>query len=365
VAPDPPLPDLSRDYHGEGLELMANIPKSTVTVTDNKSAVPKAKVGIALAAYAPNPEFFAAQLNSLLSQTCQDWICHIRLDSPLEDLRRVWSGKEVGARFFTDSRFLWSENPARLGHRKNFEACIGDVARHDDVRWIFCCDQDDIWKPEKISTMVAALAVAPPLSLAHSDMIISRDGSMTNSPSGDSMNKASIWRTEHRQVQNNRPQHFLVHNIVTGAAAAFDADLARRFPVLADAVDFHDHWFGLVASCSGSVVAIPEPLVIYRQHGDNVVGAREYRHSYLPGDDMASARARALDSWKRSHALLNAVLRQGIALPFWVRAVFGRAPDFGFGLLMLALLNGSRDGKYARECVIRAIGKALWCLKER
>jgi hypothetical protein len=307
-------------------------------------------VGIALAAYAPDPLFFAAQLESIVTQTYQDWVCHVRLDSPLMSLR----DDTLLANFFSEPRFIWVENPTRLGHKKNFEAVIQDVA-NSGVRWIFCCDQDDIWKPQKIDIMVKALTGAPPLSLVHSDMILGLEGSSGH----------SVWAVERRQIKNCRPQHFLVHNLVTGASAAFDADLASKFPVIAAVADFHDYWFGLMASCHGGVIAVHEPLVIYRQHDGNVVGAKAFRGSYLPQDKSPAAVTRAVNSWIRSHQLMNSVVQCGIELPFWIRAVFGRTPDFGIGLLCLAFIHLPGDRKFARECIIRALGKAVWCLRGR
>jgi hypothetical protein len=43
----------------------------------------------------------------------------------------------------------------------------------------------------------------------------------------------------------------------------------------------HDHWYALVASAFGHIVAISEPLIEYRQHGANVTGAKKWGTPYV------------------------------------------------------------------------------------
>src|SRR5690606_34530724 len=86
------------------------------------------------------------------------------------------------------------------------------------------------------------------------------------------------------QFQDIRPQkngfaRMLVSNTVTGCTSLFNEKLARTAtPVPNDAV-MHDWWLALVASALGAIHTIEEPLLDYRQHGGNTLGAREYRAS--------------------------------------------------------------------------------------
>ena len=40
-----------------------------------------------------------------------------------------------------------------------------------------------------------------------------------------------------------------------------------------DRVAMHDWWMALAAACFGKIEFIKEPTILYRQHGNNVVGA--------------------------------------------------------------------------------------------
>jgi hypothetical protein len=70
-------------------------------------------------------------------------------------------------------------------------------------------------------------------------------------------------------------ENALVENIATGCTIVLNAAarqlLLRSLP--ADGVRMHDWWAYLTLSAFGRVVYDPEPRILYRQHGGNVVGA--------------------------------------------------------------------------------------------
>lgn len=66
----------------------------------------------------------------------------------------------------------------------------------------------------------------------------------------------------------------LKHRVVTGATFACKARLLETaLPIPAGWP--HDAWLALVAASRGKLCAIPETLIAYRQHEDNVVGGRK------------------------------------------------------------------------------------------
>ena len=65
----------------------------------------------------------------------------------------------------------------------------------------------------------------------------------------------------------------LIENVVTGCTSFINKallDVAK--PIPSDSI-LHDKWLALVASRFGSIIFIPAPLVSYRQHESNVIGA--------------------------------------------------------------------------------------------
>jgi hypothetical protein len=225
------------------------------------------RVGIALAAYKPDPAVFAEQLESIANQDFKNWHCLVTCDSSLEELRvdhRL-------APFFSDNRFDFFENPIRLGHKANFDRAINLVAAIPDVDAIACSDQDDVWVPHKISRLVEALTGKPGGSLVHSDMRL-----FFSIPGESSRIGGALWAEEHRQVGNSGSHPMILRSIVNGAAMMFDAQLVRLSGGIPPEVSFHDQWYAALAASLGGVYPVRECLVNYRQHGKNVVGASRF-----------------------------------------------------------------------------------------
>ena len=115
------------------------------------------KVGIALAAYRPHPEYFLKQLETIQSQTFREWVCVITFDSEMD----IFKNDLRFAPYFNDSRFHWFQNEVRLGYLANFESALRRCLSHS-VRAVAFCDQDDAWYPEKIQSLYERLLHLPP-----------------------------------------------------------------------------------------------------------------------------------------------------------------------------------------------------------
>ncbi|MGK5090043.1 hypothetical protein WDW86_21030 [Bdellovibrionota bacterium FG-2] len=307
------------------------------------------KIALAMAIYEPKAEHFLEQLQSIKDQTFQAWQCFITSDSPIATFR---SNPDF-ATFFEDARVVWSENPQRLGHKKNFERAI-QLASGSGAQAVGCADQDDLWYPEKLAVSKGALEKAGPLSLVHCDMDVLRNGGQ---PKGQK-DAQTAWKTERRGIHDCAPQHFLIRNIVAGCSMLFDAELARRFASIPEEAEYHDHWYALVASCYGGVHAIAEPLFAYRVHGENVVGVSPY-HSlfYVPqGVDARGVIQKCKTGWKKSQSLALAAQSAGLPMNDCQRGIFLKQ-DLGLGILMMGLRHLGDDLPLARACLARGAGK--------
>ena len=86
------------------------------------------------------------------------------------------------------------------------------------------------------------------------------------------------------QPLRNRFARLLVSNTVTGCTALCNEALLRRALPIPPAAVMHDWWLALVAGAFGRLSFIDAPLLQYRQHGANTIGAREYRPPALLQD---------------------------------------------------------------------------------
>ena len=142
--------------------------------------------------------------------------------------------------------------------------CTGDL--------IALADQDDVWLPRKLETLVGCFTANPKLGLAFSDgELVDQDAK----PLGRRM-----WATcpfpaaEQRAFDAGEgPRLLLRFNCVTGATMAFRADLLPHLlPIPPEWV--HDAWLGFLAAALADAKTIAEPLLHYRQHPAQQIGLK-------------------------------------------------------------------------------------------
>lgn len=124
------------------------------------------------------------------------------------------------------------------------------------------CDQDDLWKPEKLSRAVAALAPRdrnqPILYCTRQEYIDQEGHPLGLSP---------------RPLRDMGFANALVENVATGCTLVLNH--AARNLVLSRPPErpvMHDWWCYLTVSAFGSVLYDDWPSIGYRQHGGNQVG---------------------------------------------------------------------------------------------
>lgn len=157
-----------------------------------------------------------------------------------------------------------------LGATGNFSALLAAST----APYVALADQDDIWHPGKLAAGLAAVRAAegtdPVPVLAHGDL---RVVDVELRPIAASF--AELQHLDlHRGSAFNR---LLMQNVVTGCTVVANRALVQRcLPVPAQAV-MHDYWMALAAAAFGRCVVIDgPPLIDYRQHSSNTVGAKRF-----------------------------------------------------------------------------------------
>ncbi len=221
------------------------------------------RVAILLSTY-NGARFLPAQLASLLSQTHGSWCLYWRDDGSEDDTRALLHAFATGP---AAGRAVELHGPSRrLGATRSFLTLLAGLSALGPLPDAAAfADQDDVWLPEKLARGLAALARqpagTPALYCARQTLV---DPALA--PIGLSF-------------PVRRPPGFpaaLTQNIATGCTAMMNgaaALLVARSRPPCDAL--HDWWsYLVVAAAGGRILADPEPAVLYRQHGGNLVGAR-------------------------------------------------------------------------------------------
>lgn len=158
-------------------------------------------------------------------------------------------------------------NDTRLGVTRNFERaislCTGDV--------IALADQDDSWLPDKLARMGRVFAGEPGVGLVTGDAWLT----------GPNLERTGrrFWPTlpfpaaaRRRFEAGDASGVLLRYNVVAGATTAFRADL-RSAVLPIPAGWFHDYWIASVVAAVAGVRLLPDPIIRYRQHPGQQVGA--------------------------------------------------------------------------------------------
>jgi len=228
-------------------------------------------IDIVLATYNGEP-FIRDQIDSLLLQSFKDWRVIVRDDGSSDSTLKIV--KEYAKS--DPERFVVICDNRQAG---TASANFGLLLMETTAPYVMCCDQDDVWRPDKIAVTLAAAQAVEQASgartpvLVHTDLIVTNEHLLTIAP--------SFWAFQNLEVEAFTFPRALVHNVVTGCAMLVNrALLDRALPVPPEAL-MHDHWLAIVAAAFGKVVAVHEPMMYYRQHGRNSLGARRYDLRYV------------------------------------------------------------------------------------
>jgi glycosyltransferase involved in cell wall biosynthesis len=195
--------------------------------------------------------YLLAQLESIALQTHKPAQIIIVDDASSDDTVRIAN------KFATEHpNVLVVQNETRLGYIKNFEKGMLLAT----ASYVALSDQDDIWVPHKLETLLANIGGQ---MLAYSDSeLIDAEGQLLNQK----------MSTIKNQLAYHTPIMYAIGAWAPGHAMLFKKELIEKaapFPTLVT----HDFWLGFVATCYGTVVYVNEPLVHYRQHAQNAIGA--------------------------------------------------------------------------------------------
>ncbi|HFU3968870.1 TPA: glycosyltransferase family 2 protein [Streptococcus suis] len=216
------------------------------------------KVNILMSTY-NGQQFLAEQIRSIQDQSYTDWTLFIRDDGSSDNTKEILKDFER-----QDSRIhlINSDKSDNLGVIKSFHKLVN----HDRADYYFFSDQDDVWLPNKLelSLKEAQNYLADLPLMVYMDLkVVNQDLEIMT----ESMVKSQSHHANTELVQE------LTENTVTGGVAMINHALAEMWQETDDIL-MHDWYLALLASAFGNLVFIDQPGELYRQHSDNVLGAR-------------------------------------------------------------------------------------------
>jgi glycosyltransferase involved in cell wall biosynthesis len=210
-------------------------------------------------------KYLNRQLTSIISQSyipdeiviCDDG----SNDDTIEIIKSFISKTKINIRLY--------QNTKNLGSTKNFEKaitlCDGDI--------IILSDQDDIWYNTKLEFIYKFFNKNNNIGLIFSDAnLIDEDSNLLSSNLWERIN---FNKLEQKKILNNKSNEVLLkHNVITGATMAFKAEYKDLFLPIPNCW-VHDYWIALYFSILSNCTFIDKPLIKYRQHSEQQIGAQD------------------------------------------------------------------------------------------
>lgn len=216
------------------------------------------KVNILMATY-NGEKFLAQQIESIQKQTFKEWNLLIRDDGSSDktcDIIRNFTAKDSRIRFINENEHH------NLGVIKSFFTLVN----YEVADFYFFSDQDDVWLPEKLSVSLEAAKhkVSDVPLLVYTDLkVVNQELNILQ----DSMIRAQ----SHHANTTLLPE--LTENTVTGGTMMINHALAEKWFTPNDIL-MHDWFLALLAASLGEIIYLDLPTQLYRQHDNNVLGAR-------------------------------------------------------------------------------------------
>lgn len=237
--------------------------------------VEEEKIAVLLAS-CQGKAFLPEMLDSLLAQTCQEFVCVIHDDgsrdgtvSIIEDYVRRYPQK-----------FVQLHGKCQGSAKGNFLWMLSQV----EAACYMFADQDDVWLPEKIAKSRKAYrqaeketeAKTPGMTCIFTDLYVTDEKLKPLAP--------SMIRYIGRNIADTAPGQILMDNPAAGCTMFFGRSLrdavlealeAKGWQNALPDIFMHDQFILAAASLLGTAAGLDEPLVYYRQHGNNEMGAKQ------------------------------------------------------------------------------------------
>lgn len=250
-------------------------------------------VDILMATY-NGEKYLSQQLDSILSQTFQDWRLLIRDDRSSDNTMMIVS--EYAMRH--PNKIMILPQGQHLGPKDSFSALL----KQSQARYTMFSDQDDVWLPTKISRTLAVmldlekhLGTSFPL-LVYSDLVVVDDELLT-------IDQSFFHYIGTRPLYTLKA--LLLQNTIAGCTVMINQSLGDMIPSIPDSAVMHDWWMGLVAAAFGKIVCLPESGILYRQHNNNTAGVKKRGFTNILTNHRSGAWRYAVTATQRQAAALG------------------------------------------------------------
>lgn len=217
--------------------------------------------------------FLKKQLDSILSQTYTEWRLLVRDDGSSDNTNAIL--KEYHQKNSQKIIIFPNNINQNIGVIKSFEFLL----QQSNNEYIMFCDQDDIWLPNKIEISFNTIKE---LEAKHSSSTpIAIHSNLTLIDENENLLHNSFWQFANIRpnILNTNIKFLAISNSATGCTMMINKALKNIVLPFPEKVYMHDMLIALTACKHGILHPIYQPLILYRQHNNNTIGAIKYEYS--------------------------------------------------------------------------------------
>jgi glycosyltransferase involved in cell wall biosynthesis len=207
------------------------------------------EISVVMATY-NGERYLADQLWSVLRQDYDDFEVVLVDDSSSDDTLKIAEDIFFQAGF---TQYTILRNPSNQGINKTFQNGV-EISKGSFIAF---CDQDDIWEPEKLRTLLKVILESG-AGVTYAPSVKLRPGGQTESL----LIKPGKYRNTFRRFLQNRAR---------GASMLVSSEYLKKLLPFS-IYDYYDKWIIFHALADETVAICPKPLDRYRIHSENEVG---------------------------------------------------------------------------------------------
>lgn len=207
-------------------------------------------------------KYLKEQIDSIICQTYDNWTLYIHDDGSIDN------SVSIIQKYCSDDKriVLYNNLEEHLGPALAFMKMVEEI---DSTLYMFC-DQDDVWLKDKIRITYERYCLIGQAKTK--PVVIHTDVSVVD----EELNvmASSYWKDINMNPDKiNRYEYLCVSCYTNGNTMLFNSKAKSLcFPMINNIIMHDKYVSSRVLKNNGVVVAIHEPLVLYRQHGSNVCG---------------------------------------------------------------------------------------------
>lgn len=259
------------------------------------------KVNIIMAAY-NGEKYIKDQIESITHNSFKNWMLWIFDDGSTDKTNLII--EDYINRY--PNKIKYFKNNLNKGVTRNFLEGVKLVVDHNNLdenekihnQYYMFCDQDDVWMPEKIYKTLKQMKKAEKKYGCQNPIAAFTDAIVVDEKLN--IQQSSFYKTSNLNTNRRDLPHMLMENKLIGCTVMFNESLASKLDSIPNNARYHDWWVALIASSFGYITYLKEGTLLYRQHGNNVVGNQNFL-SYVKN---------RISSLRRQREILDKTMRQ-------------------------------------------------------